>query len=101
MIVGAQLIPLSYVIRENNAPDQIERDTWEEKAVLEVPLTWILYKQYNLTLHNIILRNIADASDAFSYVKPFIKKDYGRADIKALRSRYENVDMQEQYVREA
>ena len=42
MIVGAQGIPLSYVIRENNAPDHTERDTWEEKAVLAVPLTGIL-----------------------------------------------------------
>ena len=31
MIVGAQGIPLSYVIRENDAPDQTERYTWEEK----------------------------------------------------------------------
>ena len=29
MIVRAQGIPLSYVIRYNNAPDQTERDTWE------------------------------------------------------------------------
>ena len=39
MIVGAQGIPLSYVTREKNAPDQTERDTWEEKLVFEVPLT--------------------------------------------------------------
>ena len=101
LIVGAQGIPLSYVIRENDAPDQTERDTWEEKAVLAVTLTGRLYKQDNLTVHNIILRNIADESDVFTYVKPCIKKDNGRTDIKALRSRYENVAMQEQYVSEA
>ena len=28
MIVGAQGISLSYLIRENDALDQIERDTW-------------------------------------------------------------------------
>ena len=98
IIVGAQVIPLSYVIRENNAPDQTEHDTWEEKAVLSVPLTGILYNKDNLTFHNIILRNIADASDAFTYVKPYTKKDYGRTDMKVLRSRYENVAMQEKYV---
>ena len=64
-------------------------------------LTGRLYKQYNLPVKNIILRNIADASDAFTYVKPFIKKDEGISDIKVLRSRYENVAMQEQYVSEA
>ena len=57
-----------------------------------------LYKQDNHTLHNLILRNIADALDAFTYVKPYIKKDYGRTNIKVLCSRYANVAIQEQYV---
>ena len=68
---------------------------------MEVPLTGRLYKQDNLTVHNIILRNIADASYEFTYVKPYNKKDDGRTDIKVLRSRYENVAMQEQYFSEA
>ena len=101
MVVGAQGIPLSYLIRENDAPNQTERNTWEENAVCAVPLTWILYNQDNLTVHNIVLRNIADSSHAFTYVKLYIKKDNGITDIKALRSRYENVAMQEQYVSEA
>ena len=94
IIAGAQDIPLPYIIRENNKPDQTERNTWEENAVLAVPLTRRLYKQDNLTVNNIILRNIADASDAFTYVKPYIKKNDGRADIKLFRSTYENVAMQ-------
>ena len=69
--------------------------------MLAVPLTGILYKQDNLTVYNIILRNIDDASDALTFSKPYIKKDYSRTDIKALSSRYENVAMQEQYVSEA
>ena len=73
----------------------------EEKVVFAVSLNGRLYKQDNLTVQNIVLRKISDASDAFTYVKPYIKKDNGRTDIKALRSRYENVAMQEQYVSEA
>ena len=92
---------MSYLIRQNDVPDQTEQDTWEEKAVLAVPLTGRLYKQDNLTVHNIILCNIADASDVFTFVKPYIKKDDGRTDIKALCSWYENVAMQEQYVSKA
>ena len=42
----------------------------------------------------------ARVKDAFIYVKTYIKKDDGRTDIKALRSRYENVAMQDQYVSE-
>ena len=68
---------------------------------MAVPLTEILYKQDNLTVQNIILRNIADVSDAFTYVKPYIKKYDGRTDIKALCSKYENGSIQEQYVSEA
>ena len=48
--------------------------------------------------HNIIIRNIADGSDAYTYVKPHIKRDDGRRDIKALGGRYENAAMHEQYV---
>ena len=62
--------------------------------MLAVPLTGRLHKQDNLTLHNIILRNIADASDAFNYVKPYIKKYNVRTDIKELRSMHQNVAMQ-------
>ena len=101
LVVVAQDISLSYVIRDNDEPDQTERDTWEDKAVLAVPLTGILYKQDNLTVHYIILCNIADASDAFTYVKPYINKNDVRADIKLLRSRYEKVPMQEKYVSKA
>ena len=101
MIVGAQGIPLSYVIRENDAPDQKERDTKEEKAVLAVPLTGRLYNQDNHIVNNIILRNITDKSDAFTYVKPYIKNNNGITDIKLFRSLYEKVAMQEQYVSKA
>ena len=34
-------------------------------------------------------------------MKPYIKKDDGRTDIKALRSNYENVSTQDQFVSEA
>ena len=34
-------------------------------------------------------------------MNPYIKKDDGRADIKALRSRYKKIAIQEQYFSEA
>ena len=66
--------------------------------MLAVPLTGRIYKQDNLTVHNIILRKTADTSDVFTYVKPYIKKDDVITYIKAFHIRYENFDMQEQYV---
>ena len=68
---------------------------------MAVPLFRIQYKQDNLTVNNIIYCNIYYTSDAFTYVKPYIKKDDGRTDIKALCSRYENVSIQEQYISKA
>ena len=52
-------------------------------------------------MHNIILRKIVDESDAFTYVKTYLKKDDGRLDIQALRGKYENAAMHEQYIKEA
>ena len=46
---------------DNDAPDQTEHNTWEENAVLAIPLTGRLYKQDNLMVHNIILQKIANA----------------------------------------
>ena len=82
-----------YLIRQNATPGK--------KVVLALPLTGRIYKQDNLTVNKILLRNIDDTSYAFTYVKTYTKKDDGRTDIKELHSRYENFAMQEQYVREA
>ena len=56
------------------------------------------YDQDKLTVHNIIIRNIFDGSGAYTYVKPYIKRDYGMRYIKALQERYKNSAMHEQYV---
>ena len=48
-----------------------------------------------------ILRNISESSDAYTYLKTNIRLDYGRFDIKALRARYENPAMQDMHINEA
>ena len=73
MIIGAKGIALSYVIRENDAPDLSKRGNWEEKARLSAPHAGNTYTQDKLTVHNLILLNIADGSDAYTYVKPHIR----------------------------
>jgi len=42
------------------------------------------------TIHEIILRNVHEISDAFTYLKPFLRHQTGSFDIKALRDRYES-----------
>ena len=69
--------------------------------MLAAPHKGNAYLQDKLTVHNIILRNIADGSDSFTYVKPYLKKDGGRLDIKALRGLYENAAMHEQFMNES
>ena len=101
MIIGAKSIDLSYVIREDGDPNLAYQETWEHKAMLAAPHKGNAYLQEKLTVHNIILRNIADGSDAFTYVKLYFKKDDGRFDIQAVRGRYENAAMHEQYINRA
>ena len=54
--------------------------------------------QEKLTVHKIVLRNIADGSSSFTYVKSHIRMDDGRVDVKAIHNRYKNASMQEQYI---
>ena len=87
MIIGSKVIALSYVIRENYDPDLEERATWYLEATLGTAHKGPRFAQDNLMVHNIILRNIADGSNAFTYVKPQINKDNRRLDVKSLRKR--------------
>ena len=93
MIIGTNRILLSYVIRENDETDISDNPKCQEKARLSAPHEGVNYVQDQQTVHNIMLRNIADGSDNFTYIKDHISQDNGQTDIKALRDRYENVSM--------
>ena len=88
MIIVSKGIALSYIIREDDDTNLADQETWKYKAMLAVPHKGNAYLQDKLTVHNIILRNIADALDAFTYVKRYLKKDDRRLDIQSLRGRY-------------
>ena len=85
IIIGAKGISLSYVIREDDYPNLANQETWEYRAMLAAPHKGNAYLQDKITVHYIILRNIADGSVAFTYVKPYLKKDDGRLEMQALR----------------
>ena len=101
MIVGANGIALSYVIRQNSVPDHSNQVTWDEKSRLVAPHTGNKYKLDALVVHNIITHNILETSHAFTCIKPKIKKNNGRIDIEELRARYNNPAIQEMYINEA
>ena len=94
MIIRAKGIAISYIIREHDDPNLSDQENWELKSMLGAPHEGPSFAQDSLTGHNIILSNISDGSDAFTYVKPHIKWDNGRTDVKALCKGYDNAEMQ-------
>ena len=84
MIIGVKGITLSYVIRKNDTLDPTFFQPWESMETLAEHHDGNTYDQYKITVHNIIIRNIADGYNAYTYVKPHIKRDNRRRDIKAL-----------------
>ena len=100
-IIGAKGIPLLYVIRPVDAPTAIGHANWEEKAINMAPLMGTDYRQDIATVHQIIVRNIAEDSDAYTYIKPKLRMEDGRKDYKALIERYENEAAQQERIHEA
>ena len=101
IIIGTKGIALDYVIRQNDTPDLSDQANWEERARLAAPRDGNTYRLDTLSVHGVILRNIAENSDAYTYVKTNIRLDDGRVDIKALKARYENPAMQDMHINEA
>ena len=70
-------------------PDLSDQANWEERARLAAPRAGNTYILDEFAVHGVILRNIAESSDAYTYVKTNIRRDDGRVNITALRARYE------------
>ena len=85
MITGVKGITLSYVIRKNDTLDTTFFQPWEFMENLAAHHGGSAYDQDKLKVHIIIIQNIANGSNAYTYVKPHIKRDDRRRDIKALR----------------
>ena len=86
-VIGAKGVPLVYVIRENDTPRENANYTWDQKYELSVELNGPEYNIDKRTVHQIILRNFGEDSDAYTYLNPRIDQEYGREDIKALFNR--------------
>eukprot|EP00980_Cylindrotheca_fusiformis_P017467 scaffold5460_cov156-Cylindrotheca_fusiformis.AAC.1 len=73
MILGVDGIPLSYVIRENDAPEFDENINFDEAVIKAAKLEGENFKEDALTVHKLIKKNVAEDSDAFGYIKGLIK----------------------------
>ena len=90
MIVGANGVPLSYVIRRTEEPEYDEDLQYDEAVIHAVALDGEDFKIDARTVHQLILRNVHEDSDAYTYIKPLLRRRNGRLDITALRQRYDN-----------
>lgn len=87
-IIGVRGVPLTYVIRENDAPNFDAGLPYDEAVINGMTLTGEEYKQDARTVHKIILKNVHEDSDAYTYIKTLIRHRNGRRDMQALRERY-------------
>ena len=90
MIIGVNGVPLTYVIRENDEPVYDEELDYDEAVIEAVALEGEEFKIDTRTVHQIILRNVHEDSDAYTYIKPLLRSRDGRKDMLALRQRYQN-----------
>ena len=88
MIIGVRGVPLSYVIRRIEAQNFDATIPYEEAIIQAVSLDGNEFKQDARTVHKIILQNVHEDSDAYTYIKPLLRHRDGRRDMLALRERY-------------
>jgi hypothetical protein len=59
---GSKGVPLSCIIRENEAPQPVGDATWELKAIHAAPfLTGLDYEADRMTVHLFILNNVSSS----------------------------------------
>ena len=61
---------------------------YAEADINAMTLTGQEFQQDARTVHKIIMKNVHEDSDAYTYIKTLIRHRNGRRDIKALRERY-------------
>ena len=71
-IIEAKVVPLSYVIRDDDDPKEDPSLRWDGK--FDLWITWVgpAYNIDRKTIHLIILRDVAKDYDAYTYTKPKI-----------------------------
>ena len=90
MIIGAKGVPILYVIRENDTPVFDPTLPYEVAVSQAVELNGEEYDIDAKTVHKIILQNVNEDSDAYTYIKTLLRHRNGRRDIQALRDRYQS-----------
>lgn len=86
--LGASGIPLSYVIRDNDTPDNsADKSDFINKSIARAPLNGEYYDADKLTVFNFIV-SYTTGQPSGDWVKNTIKHSNGRKSMKALRDHF-------------
>jgi hypothetical protein len=86
---GVLGVPLSYVIRTEEAPIEGEHyDTFVEESVARAPLTGAAFEADARQVHQYV-QSLTTGEQAEQWIKSLRKEQNGRRDVEALRKHYE------------
>ena len=88
LIIGSQGVTLNYVVRDIDTSTFDVSVTYDEAIIQAVAVNGPRFLVDARTVHQIIINNIVEDSDAYTYVKPLLRNRNGRQDIQALKERY-------------
>mmetsp|Transcript_26809 Transcript_26809/g.40567 ORF Transcript_26809/g.40567 Transcript_26809/m.40567 type:complete len:162 (-) Transcript_26809:308-793(-) len=87
-MIGAQGVPLIYIIRQEEAAVFDEDIPYDVAIIQAAALDGPEFQVDAQTVHTLILNNVHEDSDAYTYNKPLLRHRNGRCNIIALRERY-------------
>ena len=87
-IFSSKGVLFTYVIRKEEASIYNPDIPYEEKIIDTVALTSESFKNDTRLVHQIILCNVSEESNAYTYIKPLLRYCDGRRDIIALKERH-------------
>ena len=86
-IIGSKGVPATYAIRKEEAPSYDPDIPCEDNIIDAVALTGESFKNDARLIHQIILRNASNESNAYTCVKPLLRHRDSRRDVLALNER--------------
>ena len=101
MIIGVKGIPLTYVIRENDNPAFNKDVPFDKSVILGTAINDEAFSQDAQVVHQIILHNVPENLDAYTYIKPVLKKRNGRIDMEKLQVRFETAATSQAIINQA
>ena len=88
LIIGSQGVTINYVICQDEVPDFDPAVPFKQALIQAVTLDGPKYQIDARTVHWLILHNVHEDSDAYTYIKPLLRYQDGRRDMLALREQY-------------